>query len=91
MKNEVPYIEKKLDKSTYKRTFKHNLNTDELEWHKDAEDRIVEVIENKGNWFIQIDNKLPEKLEGKIFIPKETYHRAIKGTDDLIITITKLK
>lgn len=89
--NNKPYKESLITNNQVIRQFSPYIDSNELEWHKDAEDRIVEVIENKGNWFIQIDNKLPEKLEGKIFIPKETYHRAIKGTDDLIITITKLK
>lgn len=86
-----PYKETIIKNNKVIREFSSNVDSDELEWHKDAEDRIVEVIENKGNWFIQIDNKLPQKLEGKIFIPKETYHRAVKGNGDLIINITKLK
>lgn len=39
---------------------------------------------------ISIDNQLPILLEGRIFIPKETYHRVIKGNKNLIVRITKL-
>ena len=91
MNNDVPYIEKKVGDNVFQRTFKANVDTDEVIWHKDAEDRIVEVIENKGGWQIQLDNHLPLPLEGKVFVPKETYHRAIKGSGDLVVNVTKLK
>lgn len=90
MKSDVPYKEKKIDNVTYQRVFESTINTDEVIWHKDKEDRIVEVIENNGGWMIQLDNQLPLPLKGKIFVPKETYHRAIKGNGDLIVNVTKL-
>lgn len=90
MKSDVPYKEKKIDNFTYQRVFESTINTDEVIWHKDKEDRIVEVIENNGGWMIQLDNQLPLPLKGKIFVPKETYHRAIKGNGDLIVNVTKL-
>jgi hypothetical protein len=39
----------------------------------------------------QMDNKLPVILieSEKFFIPKNTYHRIIKGNGDLIVNITK--
>ena len=52
------------------------------------EDRTVEVIEN-NNWHFQLDNNLPQLLKETIFIPKETYHRVIKGTGNLKVRITK--
>tara|TARA_R110000868_G_scaffold266825_1_gene526135 strand:- start:491 stop:769 length:279 start_codon:yes stop_codon:yes gene_type:complete len=90
MNNDVPYKEEKISDNIYQRTFKFNIDTDEVIWHKDKEDRIVEVIENNGSWMIQLDNQLPLPLKGKIFVPKETYHRAIKGNGDLIVNVTKL-
>ena len=38
----------------------------------------------------QFDNKLPQKIEGKIFIPKGEWHRLIKGDNDLKLKLYKL-
>jgi hypothetical protein len=71
------------------RTFNSSIDKSELIWHMDKEDRIVEVVENK-NWLFQMDNQLPVKLEGEIFIPKNTFHRIIKGDGDLKVKVQKL-
>lgn len=84
-----PYTEKKISKSVFIREFKQNTNSDEFIWHKDKEDRIVEPI-NETDWLYQIDNELPKSIKGKIFIPKETYHRIIKGSGDLKIKLSKI-
>lgn len=89
MKEEFPFKEKQLEKNTSIREFGENIDSKELIWHKDKEDRIVEVLSNE-NWFFQMDNELPKKLEGKVFVPKETFHRVIKGTGNLSVKITKL-
>ena len=39
---------------------------------------------------VQLDNQLPVPLTETIFIPKEMYHRVIKGTGDLTVKIKKL-
>jgi hypothetical protein len=83
-----PYNEQFKD-GFYYRTFSCDLDNDELVWHRDKEDRIVEVLE-ESDWKFQMDNELPIKLEGQIFIPKNTYHRVIKGTKDLNIRIKKI-
>lgn len=85
-----PYKEKHLGNNQYIREFNKRVDSHELEWHLDKEDRIVEVVLNRGNWMVQLDNELPILLKNKIFIPKETYHRVIKGKDKLIVKITKL-
>jgi hypothetical protein len=85
-----PYSEVKLDKNQYIRSFSSKVKTEELEWHLDREDRVIDVLENDGGWMIQLDNKLPSLLKETIFIPKETYHRVIKGTGGLVVRITKL-
>jgi hypothetical protein len=72
----------------YIREFSSDVDTHELEWHIDREDRTIEVIEN-NNWYFQLDNNLPQLLKETIFIPKETYHRVIKGTGNLKVRITK--
>ena len=72
------------------REFAHDTDSHELVWHRDKKDRIVRVIEGKG-WKFQFDNMLPISLhEGQeIFIPKETFHRVIKGNGNLKIEITE--
>lgn len=70
------------------RTFKSNVDTDELKWHFDEQDREVTILESNG-WEFQIDNELPTTLkEGDVlFIPKGTYHRVKRGIGDLRIKI----
>jgi hypothetical protein len=73
------------------RTFSSDVDSDELKWHYDLNDRIVNVV-GGDNWLLQFDNQLPEKLTPlkEYFIPKGVYHRVIKGDGDLIVTITEL-
>jgi len=63
--------------------------SEEFEWHRDRENRIVEWISGT-DWYIQLDNELPKLIKDTIFIPKETWHRIIKGSDVLKVKITKL-
>jgi len=84
----LPFIEKSVGNNQYIREFSSDVDTHELEWHIDREDRTIEVIEN-NNWYFQLDNNLPQLLKETIFIPKETYHRVIKGTGNLKVRITK--
>ena len=72
------------------REFSSNTTTFEFVWHRDKEDRIVQAMHNT-DWKFQLDNKTPQVLsENKLFIPKETYHRLIKGTGNLKVKIYKL-
>ena len=87
--NDLPFKETLIGDNRYIREFSNDVDNHELEWHIDREDRIVEVIEN-NNWEVQLDNELPKLLKDKLFIPKETYHRVIKGNGKLIVKITKL-
>lgn len=84
----LPFTEKSLGNNQYIREFGTDVDIHELEWHIDREDRTIEVLENK-DWQVQLDNNLPILLEETIFIPKETYHRVIKGTGNLKVKITK--
>jgi quercetin dioxygenase-like cupin family protein len=70
------------------REFKVDVDDDELKWHRDEKDRYVTILEGEG-WQFQRDNELPLALqkEDVIFISRETYHRVIKGTTDLLISI----
>ena len=68
------------------RTFSQNIDEDELVWHRDKKDREVTVLK-ETDWQFQFDNELPQVLKDVIFIPKNTYHRLIKGTGELNIQI----
>jgi hypothetical protein len=89
MKNDIkPYEDVILNLNVKERTFEENVTDVELLWHRDREDRTIEVIEG-NNWKLQLDDELPVILEKnqKYFIPKEVYHRAIKGDGKLRIKI----
>jgi len=68
------------------RTFSQDIDEEELVWHRDREDRQVTVLE-ETDWQFQFDNELPQVLKNTIFIPKNTYHRLIKGTGELNVHI----
>jgi len=74
------------------RTFSSTLDKNELKWHFDEEDRIV-VCEHDTDWQLQMDDELPKKIEKneKYYIPEGLYHRLIKGNNDLIIKVKKIK
>jgi hypothetical protein len=87
--SEFPFKEIHLKDNLYLREFEESVDVDDLEWHRDREDRIVEII-GETDWQLQIDNELPKVMTGKLFIPKEIWHRVIKGTGELKVKITKL-
>jgi len=72
------------------REFTQAVNPIELLWHRDDEDRDLELIEG-SNWQIQLDNQLPIELtkNSKINIKKHNYHRLIKGDGNLVVKIYK--
>ena len=81
-----PYKESKQD-GYILREFSQNTPIFEFVWHRDREDRIVQATHDT-DWQFQLDNQFPVVLsEKKLFIPKETYHRLIKGTGDLVVKI----
>lgn len=70
------------------REFDVNIPSNELVWHRDEKDRVVEILEGEG-WRLQMDNKLPINLKvgDVVEIPKETFHRIGKGKTKLVIKI----
>ena len=70
------------------REFNENIDPIELMWHRDDEDRTVEVI-GKTDWKLQLENQLPTSINQSIFIPRHEWHRAIKGTGNLKLKIYK--
>jgi hypothetical protein len=85
---ELPYDEE-INESYRVRVFSESIEDEGLKWHRDRQDRLVEVIDSKG-WELQFDNEIPVKLKKgmNIIIPEGTYHRVIKGDGDLKIKIT---
>jgi len=85
---DYPFLQFKLSEGHMIRGFSQSVDASELVWHMDEQDRVIEVIDG-NSWYLQMDNSLPVLLEqGKMYqIPKMTYHRVIKGDDDLIIEI----
>lgn len=88
MVNKKPYSEKILSKNYSIRTFNQNVDLEDLKWHFDEEDRIVEVI-GETDWLFQFDDELPFTIKSPISIPKGRYHRIIKGEKDLVVKIFK--
>ncbi len=85
--DDLPF-EEKIDEGIKYRTFKSDVDTDELKWHFDKQNREVTILESNG-WEFQIDDELPKILkEGDVlFIPKNVYHRVKRGKGDLKIKI----
>ena len=91
--NDKPYIQKNNSTSSYTRRFYSNVDSSDLVWHRDANDRNITVLDGHG-WSIQFENKLPIKLSSgsKVFIPKNSWHRLIKSAGkmkDLLIQINE--
>ena len=83
-----PYLEKS-EQDYILREFKSSVTEFELVWHRDKEDRHI-LPTHTTDWQFQLDNDIPRILgKDKLFIPKETYHRLIKGTGDLTLKIWK--
>jgi hypothetical protein len=84
---ENPYTQN-IENEIIQRTFDEAIDEMELVWHRDKKDRMVKVIQSEG-WKFQMDNELPIELKRgtELFIPKEVYHRVIKGNGELKIEI----
>lgn len=63
---------------------------EEFVWHRDNEDRVIEVLEGDG-WRFQPEGSLPLLLKPGIgfTIRKGEYHRLIKGINNLKIRINR--
>ena len=83
-----PYKDLEVTDQYIIREFNENIDPIELLWHRDDEDRTIEILEGI-DWQIQLDNQLPVLLNQHIFIPRGMWHRTIKGTGPLRIKIYK--
>jgi hypothetical protein len=86
---EFPFKEEKVSDNVFMRVFYPELETEDLKWHIDLEDRVIRVVENT-DWKFQFDNQLPIPFSGEIFVPAGVWHRLIKGNGQLKIKVTKL-
>lgn len=87
---EYPFDEREIKENVVIRKFSESVDSEELVWHRDRENRLIEVIQSDG-WQIQLDNSVPKYLEkgDTVYIEKEFWHRVIKGNGDLVVKITK--
>ena len=83
-----PYNDIEITDKYIIREFNENIDPIELMWHRDDENRLVEIIGNT-DWQVQLENKLPTSINQPIFIPKHEWHRVIKGTGTLKLKIHK--
>jgi hypothetical protein len=83
-----PYTDIEITDEYIIREFDENIDPVELLWHRDDENRLVEIIGNT-NWQLQLENQLPTSLNKPIFIPKHVWHRAVKGNGKLRLKIYK--
>jgi len=84
----TPYKDIEVTDEYIIREFDENIDPIELMWHRDNEDRTLEIID-KTDWKFQFDNELPILLKDHIFIPRHAWHRVIKGTGTLKLKINK--
>lgn len=85
----LPFNEDIKNESESIRVFKSDTKEENLVWHRDHENRIVQSI-GETDWMVQIDNELPRSLNKEVFIPMGVYHRVIKGSGDLKIKLKKI-
>jgi hypothetical protein len=83
-----PYTDIEVTDKYIIRKFNENIDPIELMWHRDDENRTVEIIGNT-DWKLQLENQLPTSINQPIFIPKHEWHRVIKGTGTLKLKIHK--
>jgi quercetin dioxygenase-like cupin family protein len=72
------------------RTFFQSVDSHELVWHQDHCHRLVTVVEGNG-WQLQMDNCMPCNLKpgDVVRIPRDTFHRLLKGSGDLKLLIVE--
>jgi len=89
-KTNLPFAESIVDSSYSIRKFSSGVDELELVWHRDRENRIIEVVSG-DEWMFQYDNSVPRKIRAGdvLFINKNEWHRVIRGSSDLIIKINK--
>ena len=87
---DFPFEEREIGYGFFLREFRDAVDSLELIWHRDSEDRVIKVVESTG-WKLQMDNELPVLLEeGATYnIPAYEFHRVIKGNGTLKVLVEK--
>ena len=87
-----PFEEEKISEKEFIRTFSINENSEEFNWHRDAQERLIKVLDGEG-WIVQMDNFVPMRLmKGMEFtIPKFYWHRVIKPNPEIVKKDLKVK
>lgn len=90
VKIKSPYIDGR-DKNFIVREFSSDIEEEDLVWHRDSSDRLVEVIEGDC-WSIQFENSLPVPLIKNVsyWIENNEWHRLIKGNNRLVLKILEM-
>jgi len=83
-----PYTDLEVTDFYIIREFSQDIDPIELLWHRDDENRTIEII-GTTDWKVQLENQLPISINEPIFIPKHMWHRVIKGTGSLRLKIYK--
>ncbi|MCP4976961.1 MAG: hypothetical protein GY931_12440 [Maribacter sp.] len=81
-----PYTDLEITDKYILREFGDDIDPIELMWHRDDQDRTIEII-GKTDWSIQLEDSLPTSLNERIFIKRHEWHRVIKGTGKLQLKI----
>lgn len=86
-----PYTDEYLNENEWIRKFNHLVDSDELVWHRDENDREVYVIDGEG-WQFQYENEMPKPLNkyDRFNIKKMTFHRLLKGKTKLKLRIMEI-
>ncbi len=84
-----PYVDIEINNKYIIREFSQNIDPIELMWHRDDEDRQIDILECGKGWKFQYDEDLPLDLEPNdhIFILRHQWHRVWKGEGKLKIKI----
>lgn len=85
-----PYTDNQITDDIRVRVFDTDIDEDELVWHRDKRNRVVEILDGEG-WMFQFEDGIPFPMKkgDKLEITKEQYHRVIKGDTPLKIKITE--
>ena len=88
-----PYVDLEVTEEYVIREFGENIDPIELMWHRDNEDRLIEVLECGEGWGFQFEDELPQKLKPStsICILRHVWHRVHKGQGKLKLKINKYK
>ena len=82
----TPYTDINRSDLEISRIFDSKIESEDLMWHRDLEDRILYPV-GETDWMIQMDDELPKSIEPGTYIQAGVWHRLIKGSGELRIRI----